>query len=395
MIPRLLQLPTNRSYFLFGPRNTGKSTLINKLYTPQNSLIFNLLDSNLEDRFARNPAELSNIVNALPEHITNIVIDEIQKIPKLLDIIHYLIETTKKNFIMTGSSARKLKQGGANLLAGRAFVYHMHPFSFIEINEKFNLEQAMSWGMLPKIFEFTRDEDKSQFLFAYAHTYLKEEIWAEHFVQDLDPFRRFLEVAAQNNGKIISFRNISIDVGVDEKTIKRYYSILEDTMIGFFLETHHNSFRKRLGSKPKFYFFDTGVTRSLARMLSIKLLPHTNYYGEVFEHFVILESLKLASYYTKEYQFSYLITKNDVEIDLIVNRPGKKLLAIEIKSSDNVSSESIAAFAKLSRELGECEAVCFSNDPYQKMIGDVKVYPWHEGIKRFFTNQHPVTRDNV
>ncbi len=383
MIPRLLKLPKFKSYFLFGPRNTGKSTLINGYYHSNNSMIFDLLDPLLEDRFARNPSELTKIVKASPEEIKYVIIDEVQKIPKLLDIIHHLIESTDKYYVMTGSRTRKLKPGGANLLAGRAFVYHLYPFSFLEIESRFNLEDALNWGMLPKIIELKAPEDKKRFLDAYSYTYIKEEIWAEQFVKNLDPFRKFLEIAGQMNGKIINFHKIALDVGVDDKTVKKYYSILEDTLIGFFLEAFQHSVRKRLSSKPKFYFFDVGVARSVSRMLTIQLLPKTTLYGDAFEHFIILECMKLASYYNNDYRFSYLMTKDDVEIDLVVERPRKPLLLIEIKSSDNVSKESIASFIKLTKDFEGCEAICFSNDIFAKIIDNVKVLPWKEGIKEY------------
>jgi predicted AAA+ superfamily ATPase len=384
MIPRLLQLPNLQSYFLFGPRNTGKSTLIKSFYHAKNSLMFDLLDPSLEDRLRRDPSELTRIVQATPDNIQYIIIDEVQKIPKILDVIHHLIESTNKFYILTGSSARKLKYGGANLLAGRAFVYYLYPFSFLEIAEKFNLSDALNWGMLPKIMKLTTFQDKKRFLDAYSHTYIKEEIWAEQFVKNLDPFRKFLEVAAQMNGKIINFHKIALDVGVDDKTIKKYYSILEDTLIGFFLEAFSHSVRKRLNAKPKFYFFDVGVTRSLARMLTAPVLPRTSAYGNAFEHFIILECMKISNYYNNDYKFSYLMTKDDVEIDLVVERPAKPLLLIEIKSSNNVLREDISSFIKLTNDFKAAEAICLSNDPFAKIIDNVKVLPWGAGIKEYF-----------
>ena len=226
-----------------------------------------LLDSSVKERFLRNPSEFYAIVQAFPPETRHVVIDEIQKVPKLLDEVHRLIEETDKIFILTGSSAQKLKHGGANLLAGRAFVYHLFSLSCFELKDQFNLDQALRWGTLPKIFSLKEDAEKNEFLRAYSDTYLKEEIWNEQVIRKLQPFRRFLEVAAQCNGKIINYAHIARDVGVDGKTIKEYFCILEDTMIGFFLEPFHHSFRKRLVEKPKFYFFDPGVVRSLARGL--------------------------------------------------------------------------------------------------------------------------------
>lgn len=384
MLKRLLQLPKNYNFFLFGPRSCGKSTLLKTIFTPENCLLLDLLVPEVQDRFDRNPSELSNLVLALPESVTHVVIDEVQKVPKLLDVVHSLIESNSKIFVLTGSSARKLKHGGANLLAGRAFVYELHPLSFLELGNSFVLEQALSWGMLPKIWNFTTDQERLLYLQAYALTYLKEEIWAEHFVKDLDPFRRFLEVAAQSNGKIVNYNNIAHDVGVDPKTIKKYFSILEDTLIGFFLEPFYNSFRKRLSHKPKFYFFDTGVVRALSRTLTVPLIASTSYYGEVFEHFVILECIKLAKYFHSEYRFSYIRTKDDAEVDLVVERPGNPLLMIEIKSSTNVENHDVRILNSLRDDFPSAELICFSRDPLAKKLDNVLVLPWQEGVKKFF-----------
>lgn len=384
MIKRFLRLIQNHSSLLFGPRGVGKSTLLRSLFTEENSVTFNLLKIELQNRFKQNPDELSKIVKALPSHILHIIIDEIQKVPMLLDVIHDLIESTDKHFIMTGSSARKLKGGGANLLAGRAFVNALHPFSFFEVEDRFQLLDALQWGLMPKIFEYPDDELKARYLQTYAHTYLKEEIWEEHFVKELEPFRRFLEVAAQMNGKIINYSNIAKDVGIDDKTVKSYYAMLEDTLIGFFLEGFEHSFRKRLSTKPKFYFFDMGITRALSRMLSVPIIPSTVGYGEAFEHFIILECIKLRDAQHLEYKFSYLKTKDDVEVDLVVERPGSLPLFIEIKSSSSVTQESISSFFHLSKDFGECEAICICDEPYEKMIGHVRVIPWKIALKRYF-----------
>lgn len=385
MLPRLLILPEKQNLILFGARGTGKSTLVKKQFNAERSLYINLLLPEEEERFARNPSELHALTLALPTQITHIVIDEIQKIPKLLSVVHELIESTPKKFVMTGSSARKLKYGGADLLAGRAFIYHLFPFSFLELGAQFHLSHALHWGLLPKTIALETAEDKMQFLQAYAYTYLKEEIWAEQLIRKLDPFRRFLEVAAQCNGKIINYANIARDVGVDDKTIRGYFSILEDTLIGFFLEPYLHSFRKRLSLKPKFYFFDVGVTRVLARMLSLPLKPGNSLYGDTFEHFIILECIKLAYYYQPEFRFSYLRTKDDAEIDLVVERPGCPILFIEIKSSTSVTEENLYTLKQLSRDFETCESVCFSNDVRRKRFGNLTVIPWQEGIKQYFT----------
>lgn len=388
MLSRLITLPKNKSFFLFGARGVGKSTLLRQIFSEEDTLWINLLGAEEESRFSRDPDELAIIARSLPLQKKYIIIDEIQKIPKLLDIIHILIEEKLPiHFIMTGSSARKLKRGGANLLAGRAFVYHLFPFSYLEMGDTFQLQQALEWGTLPVTTLYKDEDERNLYLHAYANTYLKEEIWSEQFVKNLDPFRRFLEVAAQMNGKILNYASIARDVGVSENTVKEYFSLLEDTLIGFFLEPFHHSFRKRLRTSPKFYYFDIGVTRILARLLRVPLRESTSGYGETFEHFIILECMKLAIYYSLDYRFSYLCTKDDAEIDLIVDRPGLPYLFIEIKSGKDIISQSLKSLKQLATDFQNCEAVCFSRDRYIKKYENITVYPWKEGIKKFFTKQ--------
>lgn len=384
MLDRLQDLSKKESFFLFGPRGTGKSTLMQNSFKAEHTLYLDLLDPELEDQFLRAPEEFKQLVEALPDHITHVLIDEIQKTPKLLNVVHQLIEKKKKIFGMSGSSARKLKRGAANLLAGRAWVYHLYPFSFLELGKKFNLSDALHYGTLPKIIELNTTEEKEKFLTSYAHTYLKEEVWTEQFIRKLDPFRRFLEVSAQCNGKIINMQNIANDVGVDAKTVKQYFEILEDTMIGFFLEPFSNSFRKRLSQKPKFYYFDTGITRALARQLSLSLNLGTSAYGEAFEHYIILECLRLANYFKPEFRFSYLQTKDGAEVDLVIERPGQTILFIEIKSSKHVPDVQLNTLKKLAEDFKNCEAICFSNEKFARKIDDIIIYPWQEGIKKYF-----------
>lgn len=188
------------------------------------------------------------------------------------------------------------------------------------------------------------------------------------------------------NGKIINYAKIARDVGVEDKTVREYYSILEDTLIGFSLNAFQHSFRKLLSTKPKFYFFDTGVVRALNRMLNIPLQEGTFEYGNIFEHFIIVEIYKLVSYFHDDYCLHYLRTKNDVEVDLVLERPGQPLLFIEIKSSKQVRAEDLSSFIKITKEFGAAvEAICLSRDTYKKKIENIMVYPWIEGIKKLFS----------
>ena len=388
-IKRIATLTKEHSLFLFGARGTGKSTLAESTFPKAKVLYINLLDALEEDKFASNPTALINEVDALPESIKYVIIDEIQKLPKLLDSVHLLIEKYKykKYFILTGSSARKLKMAGVNLLAGRAFVYKLFPFSYLELEQSFNFSDALRWGMLPEIQQINSDDDKMRFLQAYAQTYLKEEIWAEQLVKKLDPFRKFLEVAAQCNGKILNYSKISRDVGADDKTVKSHFQLLEDTLLGNVLEPHHNSFRKRLFRAPKFYFFDIGVARALAKTLSVAPNPGTSYYGELFEQFIIVECLKLINYFHSEYQTTYLKTASDLEVDLVVERPAQPTLLVEIKSNSNVRPEDLRNLQTISTDFKNAEAICLSQNIRAKKIGNVMVYPWQEGIRKLFGQQ--------
>lgn len=385
-VKRLLELPRDHSLLLFGARGVGKSSLLEEEFDLDKNLYLDLLDPEIELRFLENPNDLIALVEGMPDSATHVIIDEIQKAPKLLDVVHLLIEKkkTKKIFILTGSSARKLKLAGVNLLAGRAFVYHLYPFTYLELTDQFKLNDALTWGLLPKVIHLSTTTAKKKFLQSYALTYLKAEVWAEHLIKKLDPFRRFLQVAAQSNSKIINYANIARDVGVDDKTVITYFDILEDTLLGFRLDAYRHSFRKRLRVAPKFYFIDVGIARALSKTLTIPLLPSTNYYGDLFEQFIITECIKLAGYNKSEYQFSYLRTENDVEIDLIVERPGEKLLLIEIKSKSNVTIQDLKSLRAIAKDFETGEAICFSQDTHVKKIEGVTIFPWQIGIQHFF-----------
>ncbi|MEK7790598.1 MAG: DUF4143 domain-containing protein, partial [Deltaproteobacteria bacterium] len=222
---------------------------------------------------------------------------------------------------------------------------------------------------------------KHDYLTSYAQTYLKEEIWAEHIIRKLDPFRRFLEIAAQANGEIINFTNIARDVGSDTKTVQSYFQILEDTLIGFMLEPHHRSIRKQQRTNPKFYFFDTGIQRALARQLPVKLLPNTYAFGKAFEHFLIIEIDRLNQYFKKDYRLSYLRTKDNAEINLIIERPGEPTALIEIKSNDHIDERDSRTLERFLKDFKNAEAFIFSRDPHKKKIGNILAIPWREGLK--------------
>lgn len=383
MFRRLLNISIEDHCILFGARGVGKSTYIEGKFSDKNTLWINLLRPEVEEKFSLHPEELKNIIT-IDKTIHRVVIDEIQKCPKLLDSVQDLIEHTNVIFFMTGSSARKLKRGAANLLAGRAFYYAMHPLTHVELENEFDLLSALQWGTLPKISQLDSDFRKRKFLQSYALMYLKEEIWGEHLIRKLEPFRRFLELAAQMDGKIINLANIARDVGVDANTIKTYFDILAETHLGFWLEAHQTSVRKQIVLSPKFYFFDCGVSRALSRQTNIPLQSGTSAYGDRFEQFIILEIMRLNDYFTKDFKFSYLLTKAGVEIDLIIERPGQKTLLIEIKSATFIREDHLSSFAELTQDFKNTEAICLSQESKSKKINDIFVFPWKEGLKKIF-----------
>lgn len=382
MISRIYKLPKNNSFFVFGARGTGKSTWLLEHFKSIKHSAINLLDPDQEALYSRDPGALSRHIQSLEKDTKWVFIDEVQKVPKLLDVVHNSIENDKMFFALTGSSARKLKRGSANMLAGRAFVFHLYPFTHKELGSRFSLQDVLEWGSLPKIFEFDNATDKARFLKSYTQTYLKEEILVEQIVRKLEPFRHFLEIAAQQNGEIVNFSNIARDVGVDTVTCQSYFQILEDTLIGHLLPSYHRSIRKRQRVNPKFYLFDIGVKRAFDGTTGQNLIPGTYSYGKTFEHFIILEALRLNDYYEKNYRLSYLRTKDDAEIDLIIERPGLKTVFIEIKSSHHVDERDVFTLKSFKKDMGSTiEAFCFSNDSLSQKVENIWMLPWEKGFK--------------
>lgn len=380
MVDRTQLLSKNNSLFLFGARGTGKTTLLEKLYSGDETLWIDLLRDSDEGLYGRNPDELSR--NLETKKYRRVVIDEVQKAPKILDVVHREIEKRKNlQFILTGSSARKLKRGSADLLAGRAFTYHIFPLTGRELGDNFDLKGALEFGSLPKLLEYSKREDKNEFLRSYVRTYLREEIQIEQLVRNLNPFRNFLEIAAQSNGQIVNYTKIARDVGVDNKTVFNYFSILEDTLIGFFLPAFGRSVRKQQQEAPKFYLFDPGVTRALAGTLRVELLPQTYAFGDAFEHWVILECHRANEYGKLDYKMSYLRSKSGAEIDLVIGRPGEADLIVEIKSTDRVTGEHASKLKRYARDWDRpCRAEIWSQDRNAKVIDGIECKHWKKGI---------------
>lgn len=385
MIQRIVNPLKTRSFFLFGPRGAGKTTALQTLFGPKGAIYINLLDLETQDQLLLDPTRFLGMIGGPQERLKPVIIDEIQKFPRLLDYVHSEIQKSKRIFIMTGSSSRRLKQKGVNFLAGRASVYHLYPFTALEIGDSFDLKRALERGGLPEAYLASTDEEFREFLSAYVGTYLQKEIQEEQWVRNLAPFRKFLQVSAQMNGKIINKSRIAQEVGVDDVTVANYFEILEDTILGFYLPAFDRSLRKSQKKAPKFYLIDPGVKRALDRSLSVPLISETSAFGEAFEHWIVLEIHKMISYLRLDWEMSYLRTKDDLEIDLVIKRPGLPLLEIEIKSKKQVRESDAKVLETLGRDLDlGAERILISQDSLERRLGSTWALPWQKALKEIF-----------
>lgn len=370
---------------MLGPRGSGKSTLLRSIFPRSVALWYDLLDLDTEARLARDPMVLERDLEDFasdPAHQW-IVIDEIQKLPHLLDVVHRQIEKKRFRFALTGSSARKLKRGSANLLAGRALEKHLFPLTGHELGPAFNLPHVLHWGSLPQTFSLDEDE-RGSYLRTYVNTYLKEEVLIEQLVRNIAPFRAFLPLAAQCSGQILSYSKIAKDIGSDPVSVKSYFSILEDTLLGFYLPPFHTSIRKRQRQAPKFYLFDLGVKRALQNRLHVPLESPSIDFGNAFEHWIIQEIYRYNAYYECDWSLSYIHTKDHAEIDLLIDRPGQNRIALEIKATSRVAPTDARHLISLGSSLKKTDLYLFSLDPNRQKIGDVTCVPWDTGLRELF-----------
>ena len=326
-IERQLQLApllAMKSFFLFGPRATGKTTLIRQQLV-ERATVIDLLDSRYYLRLSGAPHELESLIAASPADI--VVIDEIQRIPELLNEIHRLIETQNITFLLTGSSARKLRRGKANLLAGRVWEARMFPLIYRELPD-IDLDRYLRYGGLPAVYLSEYPEEE---LDAYVNTYLKEEILAEGLIRRLPPFSRFLKTIALANGEMINFTKLANDCQVPPSTVTEYVGLLVDTLIGFLLPAWTESKKRKAIKTGKFYFFDPGITHMLAGTETLD--RNSNLYGKSFEQFICMELRAYLSYRRKKLPLTYWRSKNGHEVDFLL---GNKT-AIEVKASKRIS----------------------------------------------------------
>jgi len=373
-----LKLSSEETCFLWGPRQTGKSTLLRTLFP--NAKVYDLLLSDQYRRFIADPSILRQECEAKGINKSNqktpIIIDEVQKVPELLDEIHWLIENRGLRFILCGSSPRKLKRSHGNLLGGRGIKYELFPLVYREIPD-FSLTKTLNQGLIPRHY---LSKIPQKLLEAYVVNYLQEEITAEALTRNIPAFSRFLEAAAISNGEIVNFNNIAMDCGVSAPTVKGYFQILEDTLIGRFIPAFRKVNRRRLITSPRFVFFDIGIVAQLTRRGQVN--EGSELFGKAFEHFITMEIIAHASYSNHNYPISYWRTASQFEVDVILGTD----IAIEIKSTDRVTDKHLKGLRAFKEEHSAIY-ILVSRDPAPRKTNDgILILPWEEFLNRLWGN---------
>ena len=372
IIDRVLRidLPEAQSAFLWGPRKTGKTTYLKNIFPK--SLVYDFLKTDLFIELSKQPSLLREQILAQPEMVLEqpIILDEAQKIPQVLDEVHWLIENKKLRFILCGSSARKLKRGRANLLGGRAWRYEMFPLSWPEIKD-LDLVRALNHGLIPAHY---LQENYKKSLKAYVHDYLKEEVFAEGLIRNIPAFSRFFDAMGYSHGQLINYSNIARDCGVDSKTVKEYFQILIDTLLGTRVEPFNKRMGRQIISKAsKFYLFDVGVAGAITNRKIHE--EKGQMFGQAFEHFILMQLLAHRSYQELDYPINFWRTKTGLEVDFIL---GNGEVAIEVKGTSRVDSKDMKPLRTFVEEYSPRTAIIVSNEKTRRVYGGVLVLPWKE-----------------
>ena len=379
MLTRILKLEevADDSLFLWGSRQTGKSTLLKTLFP--NARLYDLLKTDVRSALQFRPSLLREECEMLDDGEL-VIIDEVQKVPALLDEVHWLMENKGMRFILSGSSARKLRRSGANLLGGRALRRTLFPLVSAEIPD-FNLDRALNNGMLPRHYLVTNPAKRIQ---AYVGDYLQQEIVEEAVVRRLDSFTRFLQVAAICNAEIVNYTNIAQDCGISAKTVKEYFTILEETMLGFYLPAFTKTVKRRVIQSPKFYYFDVAIPNHLLHRTPLK--QGTDIYGHALEHFVIQELRAYLSYYFGEdKKLSYWHTlDNKYEVDAVI---GDAELAVEVKSSKSISSSDTKGLKAFEGEYPSARLILLSLEDHPRKLNNIEIWPLSDFLQRLWTNR--------
>lgn len=369
--------PKKESYFLFGPRGTGKTTWLKKTY--QDALWIDLLNPQEERIFSMYPEKLKERINANPTKKI-VIIDEVQKVPKILDVVHELIENKiGLQFILTGSSARKLRKAGVNLLAGRALWRNFYPFMGIELKNLFDLSKALKTGLIPLIWSSENPEDKLE---AYVNLYLQEEVKAEALVRELGNFSRFLEVMSYSHASLINLSNISRECEVPRKTVESYFQILQDLLLGYTINVFEKRAQRELSSHPKFYFFDPGVFRFLRKKGFLDQSSEIE--GAALEGLVAEHLKNFLSGKIQRGDLYFWRTRSGLEVDFILY--GENLFyAIEVKNNHMITSQTLRGLKEFSLEYPEAKPILLHRGNEILKKDNVLCLP----IENFFKNLDP------
>ena len=361
-----------KSCFLFGPRQCGKSSLVRE--TIPDAHVFNLLSGDTFTRLASNPGYIEETCR----DERPIVIDEIQKMPTLLDEVHRLIEERGKRFLLTGSSARKLRKGGVNLLGGRARIRNLHPFSASELGDAFDLDRAINAGLVPGIWFSDEPEED---LAGYVSLYLEQEIMQEGATRNLPAFSRFLEVAALSSGEQINYQSISSDAQIPRSTVQEYFKILKDTLIAREVPVWRKGRSRKTVETAKFYLFDTGVARRLSGRR--ELVRGTPEYGHAFESWIMHEITSYADTFRRDAEIAYWRTRTNLEVDFVVNGE----IAIEAKTTRNAVRDDLKGLRAIGGEGSFRHRILVADEPRPREVEGISVLPWREFIGRLWAGE--------
>ena len=378
-VERLLkiELPPGQSAFLWGPRKTGKSTFL-KIAFPH-SPVFDFLQTDLHLDLTRRPALLRERLLARPvqDRIYPVILDEVQKIPQLLDEVHWLIENQGMSFVLCGSSARKLKRGNANLLGGRAWRFEMYPLVSAELGKDIKLLHLLNRGTLPSHY---LQSTYRRALRAYVQDYLKEEVFAEGLTRNVPAFSRFFEAMGYSHGELTNYANIARECGVDAKTVKEYYQILVDTLLGRFVSPFkRQQHRQVIIKSPKFYLFDVGVAGALTQRQLHE--EKGALFGQAFEHLIFTELAAHASYSELEYDIQFWRTKSGMEVDFVLARG---TVALEVKGTSQVDGRALRPLQAFIEEYSPQKALVVCNEPAERMVGSIRILPWRDFLQQLW-----------
>lgn len=375
-----INLPKQQSAFLWGARKTGKSTYLKQRF-PQ-SLIYDFLKTDLFFEFSKRPALLREQLLVKDDQILShpIILDEVQKIPRILDEVHWLIENKSLQFILCGSSARKLKRGQANLLGGRAWRFHLFPFSTAEI-PNLDLLRALNQGLIP--VHYLQDQNYKKSLRAYVQDYLREEVFQEGLIRNLPAFSRFFDAMGYSLGEQTNYSNIARECGIDSKTVREYYQILVDTLVGTMVPPYKRRQSRQVISKSsKFYLFDVGIAGSITKRHITE--ERGVDFGKAFEHFIFMEIIAHRSYNELNYEIHFWRTKSGIEVDFIL---GEGEIAVEVKGSNRIDNRDLYGLKAFGEDNNPKKSIIVCNEQSERLVRNIHIMPWRHFLKQLWNNE--------